>query len=373
MKKILLIIVFLLILAAIPLTILLVKQRQEIRQKAVPATTLYLDPATITTQPNDTFTVNVMIRTGENLVTAAELHFSFNSTYLEAQSIQNGSFLENVLVPGTVDSGTASITLGSSPTEPKQTVGDVPAVLAVLTFKALAETGSLNPPSTAIEFLNTTQVAAVGEGANNVLIGTQRADVTIGTGAGASPSPSTSTSPSPSTSTSPSPSPDTSPSPSPSASPQQTVITSPANDSSTSNHRVPISGASFANALIILSINTSPVLSTTFYADASGNWTYTPATDIANGIYTITVTGESSTGVTETATSTFTVSDGTGGTLISPTPTTSSTPNSTTTTSPATSESSVPVTGTAGPTIFLFVLAAFLIIVGVGTSIFPRF
>ena len=357
MKKILLTIAFLLILAAIPLTLLLVKKRQEIRQKAAPATSIYLDPASISAKPDDTFTANVMIKTGENQVSAAELHLSFDSIYLEAQSIQNGTFLEYVLVEGVVESGSTSITLGSAPAAPKQTVGDVPAVLAVLTFKALAETST----PTKIEFLSTTQIAGVGEGATNVLIGIEPAEVTVSTtGGGASPSPSPSASPG-----------GASPSPSPSATDKQTNIIAPANGSTTTNRRIPIAGDSFPNALIILSVNT--VISTSFYADASGNWIYTPTADLANDTYTVTVTGESSTGVTETATSTFTVSSSTGGAgTASPTPTlttvvkTSATPT-------ATTSGTIPVTGTGTPTVFLLVMALLLITLGIGVSIFPRF
>lgn len=376
MKKILLIVVFLLILAAIPLTLFLVKQRQDIRQRAVPATQVYLEPATVSVAPGDTFTVDVMIKTGENLVSAAELHLSFNSTYLEAQSIANGAFLENVLVEGAVENGTASITLGSSPSEPKQTVGDIGEVLATLTFKALAETSALNPPTTKIEFLNTTQVAGVGEGAVNVLIGSQPAEVTISS-AGASPSPSAgaSASPSPSGSVTPSPSSSTSPTPNPSG--QQTRIIAPANGSTTTNRRIPIGGDSFPNALIVLSVSngSTNVITTTFYADSTGDWTFTPTSDLANGTYTITVTGESSTGVTETVTSTFTVADSTGGTNPSTSPSASAaaSPTLAASTLPSASSSGIPVTGTSTPTLFLFVIAALLITLGVGATILPRF
>src|SRR3989344_4004077 len=103
MKKILLIIIFLLILIAIPLTVFLVRQRQEVRQKAAPASVMYIDPSTITKNVDDTFDVDVKIDTAENRIFGAEILVTFNTTYLEALNIRQGTFLPSVLTAGTVD------------------------------------------------------------------------------------------------------------------------------------------------------------------------------------------------------------------------------------------------------------------------------
>jgi plastocyanin len=488
MKKILLIIAFLLILVAIPATVFLVKQRQEIRQKAEAATSLYFEPATINKNVGDEFTVNVMADTGVNSIAASEVHVSFNAQYLQALSIQQGDFLPNVFVSGTVENGSASITVASSPTDPKNGIGK----LAVITFKALANTST----PTAIQFASTTQISAADDPGNNVLKSTQAAQVTIGSAGAASPTPTPATTPQPSPSGGatprPSPSPsggatprptpsatpgantivisnsgfqpinltihvndrvtwtnnDTiahtttsntnvwdsgnipsgqsfsytftspgtfpyhctihpsmtgtitvlagtgggaspSPSPSPSASSSQTTrITSPASGSTTTNKRPTISGVSFPNALIVLSINTSPSLTSTFYANASGNWSYTSTTDIANGTYLVTVTGENtSAGTLETATATVTIaSAGTGGSTASPSPSASSatgasatprvsaTPATSTGTggTPASTPSTIPVTGSTTPTIVLIGLALAMLIGGTGLAFASR-
>lgn len=364
MKKVLLIIFIVLILAAIPLTVFLVKQQQEIRQRAVPATTLYLEPATVTQNAGDIFTLSVMINTSENQVSAAELHLSFDATYLEAVSIQNGTFLENVLVSGEVGTGTASITLGASPQTPKQGTG----TLAVLSMRALADT----PTPTQVSFASTTQVAAIGEGAVNVLVASQPAVVTIGAVlASPSPSPSDAASPTPTPGTSPSPTPSAtpggaSPSPSPSASPAQvTQITSPADGATTTNRRPTISGTSFANGLMILSTNPISFSAATFYANASGNWSYTPTSDMALGAYTLTVTGENSSGTLETDTSTVTISSQSGGTVVaSPTPTPTSSPVAGASPVVSATPGAVPVTGSTTPTLFLIGLAFILLTLG---------
>ena len=61
MIKIALIVGILLILLAVPLTVFLVMQQQDIRQRAAPATTLTLSPPTLTVSVNQTFSLDVMI------------------------------------------------------------------------------------------------------------------------------------------------------------------------------------------------------------------------------------------------------------------------------------------------------------------------
>lgn len=135
------------------------EERQEIRTRAAAATILSFSPASLTIAPNQTFTLNILINTGTNRVTAAEIQVTFDNTKLQAQSISPGSFLTTVLLPGTIDQarGKASITLGSG-TTPQQ--GS--STLVTLTFKATNPTG--NSPTNIV--LNGSQVAAIGEPGN---------------------------------------------------------------------------------------------------------------------------------------------------------------------------------------------------------------
>lgn len=174
MKKILLFAGLVLLLVSIPLGVFLVSQRQGLPGKAVPATTLSLYPTAVTKETNQIFILEVKINTGENQVTAAELHLSFDSSKLEGQSISEGTFLPVKLVPGSINqaTGKASITLGSQPAEPKRGQG----TLAFITFKTKTV-----PGTTQVSFDSTTQVAGVGE-AGNVLTGTSPASITIAGG-----------------------------------------------------------------------------------------------------------------------------------------------------------------------------------------------
>ena len=342
MKKILLIIIFLLILIAIPLTVFLVRQRQEVRQKAAPASVMYIDPSTITKNVDDTFDVDVKIDTAENRIFGAEILVTFNTTYLEALNIRQGTFLPSVLTAGTVDNqnGTASIVVGQaeSPGGGAQGQGQT---IAIVTFKAKASTDgtptNINLPLDITPPIDSpTNIASSNEPGSdntNVLISTTPGQVTINT-AGSSPAPSATPDASGSPLPTPTPSPGgptPTPSPTPSGSPEATTrITAPTG--STSQKRPAMTGYSFANGLVILSVTNSSnavVITQTLNADAQGNWTYTPTTDLTVGTYTITVTGENnSTGATESATGTFTITDsGSGGTdVASPTPSPSSSP-----------------------------------------------
>lgn len=150
-----------------------VEESQEIRIKAVSSTTLSLQPPTLIKAPNETFSLDVRIDTGNNRVSAAEIHLSFNPNKLRGEEFVKGEFLPVLLVNGDINNttGHASIIVGSDPTNPKQGTGRV----AKITFTALATTG--NSPTT-VTFTDQTRVAAVGE-TGNVIVNTSPASVTV--------------------------------------------------------------------------------------------------------------------------------------------------------------------------------------------------
>lgn len=381
MKKALLVIAFILILAAIPVTILLVQQRQEIRQQAAPATTMFLEPSAPTVDVGQTFTLDVVIDTQNlNNVGAAEINLTYNPLYLEAVSLQVGSFLPYVLVDGTVGNGTASITVGVNPQDPSQANGATGrGTAAVLTLRALQSTGGT---PTVVQFASTSQIAGSNEEdrGTNVLIGTQPAQVTVSGGTTASPTPSPGTA---------SPTPQPSPTPgSASPSPSTTQITAPTNGATVTTRRPTISGTSAASASVTVSINTSPITSGTTTASTLGVWSYAPTADLANGTYTVTATADDGVNSPQTVTSTFTVSvNGTGGTgTASPSPSAST---STTTASPSPAASTttatagtggtqtkggenVPVTGTSAPTVIMLFVALILLVFGAKALVFTK-
>ena len=241
-KKILLTIVGIIVLiAGIGAGVFLVQKQQELRKQAAPATNLSLLPASINTEIGQTFNLSVAIDTAANTVTAADIYVTYDPQVVEAQSIDPGSFLPVVLLPAATDNtiGKASITLGSSPTEPKQGTG----TLATITFKALTA-GTAN-----ITFSAQTQAAGVGE-QGNVLTGTNPATVVI---ASAPPTSSPTSSP---TSTA---------SPSPTSSATQAPTASPTGSSSPTSSPTspPVGGAAAPTPTPIKSGSTTKPTSTT--------------------------------------------------------------------------------------------------------------
>lgn len=167
-------IVVALTLLAIPATVFLVGQNQEIRKRAAPATTIQLNPKTVSVKPKKTFKLEARIDTGDNQIVAAELHFVFDPQKVKADKPVKGSFAPSILVEGAVDNaaGTATITVGGSTTAPIKGKGTI----ATISFTALEATGD-SPIS--IRLAPNTFLAAVSDPNTNVLIGSSPASVTI--------------------------------------------------------------------------------------------------------------------------------------------------------------------------------------------------
>ena len=134
----------------------LVQRVQELRRKAQEAgVDLSLVPSVTSVLPGEKFSVDIVVNTNGLSLSATELHVSFDSAFLEAESIIAKDYLPVVLPPGPeVAPGRASIILGSLPTEPKTGTG----TLATINF--LATAASANPVD--IMFATGTQTAAVG-------------------------------------------------------------------------------------------------------------------------------------------------------------------------------------------------------------------
>lgn len=134
MKKIFLILTMIILLAGIPLVVFYSKQKQELRQKAAPATSLEIKPASESAKINDVFTKTIAIDTGENVVSAAKLEITFDKTKLKATKIEAGDFITEILEAGVITEDKATIMLGSGGGLAKKGSG----MLAKVTFQALA-------------------------------------------------------------------------------------------------------------------------------------------------------------------------------------------------------------------------------------------
>src|SRR3990167_5305362 len=91
------ILIFILLLGVV-VGVLLVQVKQEIRRRAAATgVDLSLVASKSTVNPGENFTVNIVMATNEYKVSATEIHVAFNSSYLEALSIQDSGYLPVVL------------------------------------------------------------------------------------------------------------------------------------------------------------------------------------------------------------------------------------------------------------------------------------
>lgn len=148
----------------------LVRQQQLIIPRAAPATALSLAPSNSSPATGSTFTVSVNINTGENTVSAAELHFTYTGTAVTAQSIAAGSFFASPTIYNSkVGAGTTDITVLGGPGGSKQGTG----VLATITFRA----ESAGPSTISVD--QSTQISGIGEGSQNVFLSSTPTTVTV--------------------------------------------------------------------------------------------------------------------------------------------------------------------------------------------------
>lgn len=374
-KKVALLIGLLFLLITIPVTFLVVKQQQELRQKAAPATTMTISPAQKTVKVGETFNLDVSISTGENSIVAASVYLTYDPTKLQAQSIVNSPQFPNILSSSdTSQAGKVSIAVGTvNIAQPFKGSGTV----ATVKFTALQTTTE----AISVRFGPETYAGSIAEGSTNTLIGTTPASITINTeGSGtttptvtATPSPILTVTLTPTSTTGPTP---TGPTATPTRTPTPTTIgttttTTPTPTGTQLSLASHANGASTTQDPPVLSGKAPPgtSITITFYpgsvtgavtADASGNWTFTPAAKVGVGTYTITITStNTTTGATQSVTSAITITSST----ITPTPTTVGTTTVTSTATPTTA--SVPVTGSSQLTFIIVSLAAVFIIIGI--------
>lgn len=354
-KKIVSLVVLIFLLAAIPITYFVLKQRQEVRQKAAPASTLSFSPSQKTVKAGDTFPLNILIDTAENSVVTASLYITYDATKLSVVSLTNAVNFPNILTSADITTpGKASIAVS---TQSYNQPYHGSATVAVITFKALASTTS----SIQVGFGSETYAGGVGEGNNNVLIQKTPSILTITGETVAEPTPTstpsiTPTSPPRGTPTK---------TPTPTKASQGTTaiaITAPKNGSTISTDPPTISGT--APSGYSITITSYPgTLTGAVTATSTNVWTFRPTTKLGEGNYTLTIVGTNPTsGVSKTITSSFVLSSTSSATLTS-TPTRTVTP-----TKELSSESSesgtLPVTGSYDLTLFIVSLSVIFLISG---------
>jgi hypothetical protein len=122
---------------------------------------LSLAPPTLSVKTNDTFLVGVNIDAKTSSPSAMELEVNYDPSILQATALEPGFFFTKVLVPASLTSGKATITLAQDIGGYKSGSGNV----AVLSFKALQNTTTASQ----ITFNPTnTQVASIGINGNDI-------------------------------------------------------------------------------------------------------------------------------------------------------------------------------------------------------------
>ena len=319
MKKVLIILAGILLFVSIPVLVFFIGQRQELRSKAAPATTLAIQPRSPTVAYKDTSIWKIVIDTGANNVMQAKISLIFDQTKFEALSITNGALAPTIKAQGTVGLGTATITVAAeSMAKPIHGSGEV----AVLRLKAIG--GSATPVT--VQFASDTVVTGLGESTANVLTSTQPGSISIIGGPIQETTDGTTATPIPSGTLTPTPTgPTGTTTPTTSTTTTPTTVETASNTSSTLTVTVTegttpgkpiIKGTSPAGATVTIIIHSNPAQTQVVTATTESTWEATPQVALKNGTYSIVVTSlNPTTGGTETVSSTYTVTDNnTGGT-----------------------------------------------------------
>lgn len=301
MKKIVFFIILIIILFAVPISVYLVGQQQELRSRAAPATTLAFNPGSVSKNVGDTFSLDIQIDTGGNNVAVAELHLTYDSSALEALSITNGPAAPLIAASGVVGSGTASISVrAESSTKPITGIGTI----AVVRFRALG------PTTTPVKISfdpATTFVSGLGESQPNVLVNTTPATITIQE-ATPSPTPTASNAASPTVTITPTPTASNAASLAEATS-SAITISIPKDDSGFTTNMPVIQGTAEPGSTITIVIHSDPITAVVT-VNANGNWQYTPDTPLADGTHILTATIQSPSGTTTTRSEEFIVASG---------------------------------------------------------------
>lgn len=167
------------LLGGLSATLFFLKTPQDIRNRAASTgPKLSIDPSQKSAKVGESFPMGIYIATGDDTVSAVELHLTYDPAAIGIIGFKEGDKLSTVLVKESHNNGQMSVTLGTPPTSPFKGT----AAVGTLTVKILA-----NKAST-IAFTSNTQVAAIGK-TTNTLAGTSDGKITINTGAASTPTP----------------------------------------------------------------------------------------------------------------------------------------------------------------------------------------
>src|SRR3989304_2797477 len=130
------------LLSAVFVTMLLIGRRQSITTSAGPDTVLSLRSEQSPVEVNNSFNISVDISSGTNSVIGAELNINFDPNYVEVLDIVPGSFLTDPQTRGKTINNTSGSLTYTIYLDPDGTPQSGDSVLAVISARAKAITGS---------------------------------------------------------------------------------------------------------------------------------------------------------------------------------------------------------------------------------------
>jgi hypothetical protein len=145
--------------------LVLVRQPQEIREKAAPATSLSFSPGTQSVAVGSNFTTTVVMNTGTNQVTGVDISLTFNPSSLSITSVTQGAGISvfDSTIRNTIDNTAGKILYSSYVLDKTKAV--LGTNLVVLTISGQVKAGT-TAGSYPIAFASDTSIAGVGEGQN---------------------------------------------------------------------------------------------------------------------------------------------------------------------------------------------------------------
>lgn len=332
-KKILVLIFVILLLITIPIGVYLVKQKQEIRKKAAGpegTTDINLNPAVGNFNMNQTFAVDIQINTHGIQVDTVQIIFNA-SAFLNVEEVAPqqiaGLNWQIYRINDQAAGDQVQLLLNAPPGETFQNSSFT--TLAILNLEA-ADTGTAELKFDQIlsKILIAGQDILLTPIDGSYTIGTEEAPTATPTLPEATATPTTILPEATATPTEPAgatntPTPTQSagnPTNTPTTRPTATPTTASGGGGGTTSNPVSLSsisassnpptfsGTAAPGAKITITVQSTPITGTV-YADAAGNWSWTPPSELETGSHTATVTATDSSGQTTTDSVSFTIAD----------------------------------------------------------------
>lgn len=182
-KVVLYIISTLVLIAGIVVGVILVQQNQDIREKAAPATSVFISPANQSKNPGNTFTFSVNMDTGVNQITGVDIRLNYDPNLVEVTSIQKGSGISALdsQITNTFSNTTGKISYAIFTVNKTNAVtGSVISILTVNgNIKNTAGNASFSfDPATTISGINEGQNVIINSTPGNIIISSARGTAT---------------------------------------------------------------------------------------------------------------------------------------------------------------------------------------------------